>query len=229
VIVDFYEQVGFLPEAIINYLALLGWSLDDKTEDFTPAELIESFSLERVNKAAASFDPQKLEAFQSRSMQKLSTEQKVAMMLPLMQKAGYVADDPPPDVQQRLSDIIEAAGDRLCVAGDILQYDDFFTADDALAYDEKRFEKRLRKPPEAKGLLAKFREQLASVDPFEPPALDTALKAFVESEQIQIGQIIHALRIAVTGKAVGFGMFDILAILGREACLQRIDLSLKRL
>ncbi len=228
VIVDFYQQVGFLPEAILNYLALLGWSLDDKTENFTPAALIESFSLERVNKAAASFDPQKLEAFQSRYMQQLSTEQKTEMMLPFLQQAGHVADDPSPEIGLRLTDIIKAAGDRLSVAGDILQYDDFFIADDALVYDEKRFEKRLRKPPEAKELLAKFRERLGSVDPFDRSSLEIALKAFVEGEEIQIGQIIHALRIAVTGKAVGFGMFDILAILGREACLRRIDLALDR-
>ena len=71
VVVDFYEQVGYLPEAITNYLALLGWALDDQTEHFSRAELIQHFSLERVNKAAASFDPKKLWSFQDRHMQRL--------------------------------------------------------------------------------------------------------------------------------------------------------------
>src|SRR5712672_359248 len=71
VIVDFYEQVGYLPDAIINYLMLLGWSLDDKTEDFSREEMIKHFTLERVTKAPASFDPKKLWAFEDRYMQRL--------------------------------------------------------------------------------------------------------------------------------------------------------------
>jgi glutamyl-tRNA synthetase len=73
VIVDFYQTVGYLPEAIINYLALLGWSLDDKTEHFSYEELIANFSLERVNKAPASFDPKKLSAFEDWHFQQLPT------------------------------------------------------------------------------------------------------------------------------------------------------------
>ena len=71
VIVDFYREVGYLPDAILNYLLLLGWSLDDKTEDFTRQQMVDLFSLERVNKAAASFDAKKLSAFQERWMQAL--------------------------------------------------------------------------------------------------------------------------------------------------------------
>ena len=81
VIVDFYEQVGYLPDAIINYLVLLGWSLDDKTEFLTREQMIENFSLERVTKAPASFDPKKLWAFQDHYMQQLPLKQKVATML----------------------------------------------------------------------------------------------------------------------------------------------------
>ena len=84
VIVDFYEQVGFLPDAIINYLVLLGWSLDGETEFFTRDEMIENFSLERINKAAASFDPQKLFAFQQHYMNELPIKQKIAKVLPFL-------------------------------------------------------------------------------------------------------------------------------------------------
>src|SRR5262249_50149848 len=79
VIVDFYREVGYLPEAILNYLVLLGWSLDDKTESFTRQQMVELFSLERVNKAPASFDTKKLFAFQERYMQQVPLGQKVAM------------------------------------------------------------------------------------------------------------------------------------------------------
>lgn len=219
VIVDFYRQVGYLPDAIVNYLLLLGWALDDKTEFFTREEMINHFSLERVNKAPASFDPKKLFAFQDRYMQLLPVEQKAAMALPFLQKAGLATAEALPKVRQ----IIAAAGDRIKVAGDILDYSDFFVADDQLSYDVTAFEKRIRKPPEAVGLLRKFKEQLATVEPFDAVTLEKRLQEFVQAEGISLGQIIHALRVAVTGKGVGFGLYESLAILGREHCLARIS------
>jgi len=226
VIVDFYEQIGYLPDALLNYLLLLGWSLDDQTEEFTRDEMIKHFSLERVNKAPASFDPKKLIAFQDRAMQRLPIKQKVAKVLPFLQQAGYIADPPACDTGPELTKILEAAGDRIKVAGDILDYADFFVADDQLAYDEKTLEKRLRKPADARPLLKEFREQLAAVESFDPEKLEKCLKDFVAAKDIKIGQIIHALRVAVTGKAVGFGMFETLAILGRERSLARMDRAL---
>jgi glutamyl-tRNA synthetase len=85
VITDFYEKIGFLPEAVVNYLALLGWSLDDRSEFFSMQELTELFSLERVTKGAASFDPQKLMAFQERHIQQKTTDEKFALCLPFLQ------------------------------------------------------------------------------------------------------------------------------------------------
>ncbi|MDZ4656854.1 MAG: glutamate--tRNA ligase [Bythopirellula sp.] len=226
VIVDFYEQIGFLPDAILNYLVLLGWSLDDKTDEFTREEMIEHFSLERVNKAPASFDPQKLFAFQDRAMQKLPIKQKVALVLPYLQQAGYVSSPPPCDTGPYLAQIVEAAGDRIKVAGDILDYYDFYTADVDLAFDEKTIDKRLKNAPGAPELLAEFRAILATVEPFDAATLEKTLKAFVEQKGIKIGDIVHAVRVAVTGKGVGFGLFETLAILGRERCLARIDRAL---
>ena len=84
VIVDFYEQVGYLPDALLNYLLLLGWSLDDKTEEFSPEEMLRHFSLERVNKAPASFDLEKLMSFESRAMQQLPIKQRVAKAVPFL-------------------------------------------------------------------------------------------------------------------------------------------------
>jgi glutamyl-tRNA synthetase len=226
VIVYFYEQIGFLPEALLNYLLLLGWSLDDQTEEFSREEMLAKFSLERVNKSPASFDPQKLLAFQDRALQQLPIKQKVAKMLPFLQSAGLVDAPPSCDAGPYLTQIVAAAGARIKMAGDVLDYADFYVADDKLVYDEKPLEKRLRKPEGAVELLAEFRGQLAEVEPFAADELERLLKAFVEAKGIKIGQIVHALRVAVTGKAVGFGMFETLAILGRERCLARIDRAL---
>lgn len=230
VIVDFYRKIGFLPEAIVNYMALLGWSLDDKTEHFKTSELIEHFSLERVNKAAASFDSKKLEAFQARHMQELPVEKKVEMTLPYLVRAGLIgeADALSDETRAKLQKILLGADDRIKIAGDVLDYADFFTSDETLEYDEKVFEKRIRKSEDAAAILQKFRAQLAAADAFDAESLDKFLHGFVEAEGLQIGQIIHALRVALTGKGVGLGMFDTMAILGKESCLARIDRTLAK-
>ncbi len=230
VIVDFYEQVGYLPEAIINYLALLGWSLDDKTDHLTRQDLIENFTLDRVNKAPAGFDPQKLSAFEDRHFQEVPTIQKVALVLPFLEKAGLVPSPAGEEIAAKTAEILDISGDRIKVAGDVLSYCDFFyVADAELSYDEKAFQKRLRKPAEAGELLGKFRVRLEAAESFDAESLDGLLHEFVEAQGIKIGQIIHALRVAVTGKAVGPGMFDCLAILGKESCLARIDRALGQL
>lgn len=221
VIVDFYEQVGYLPEAIVNYLALLGWSLDDKTEFLSRTDLVENFTLDRVTKAAASFDPKKLWAFQDHYMRQLPIGEKVAGMLPFLIRAKLLADPVSQEDRAKLARIIEATGDRLKVFGDIIAYADFFFQE-KIAYDEKAFDKRVRTEG-ARELLQKFRTQLATVDPFDVPTLEHAMHEFLAAEGVELGAIIHAVRVAVTGKAVGPGLYDCLAILGRDSTLARID------
>jgi glutamyl-tRNA synthetase len=228
VIVDFYEQVGYLPEALLNYLLLLGWSLDDKTEEFTPEEMLRHFSLERVNKAPASFDVEKLMSFQSRVMQRLPIKQRVAKAVPFLRRAKLVSDPPACDTGPYLTRLLEAAGDRVKVFGDVLDFDDFFVADDELRIDEAAFDKRVRKPAGARELLGRYREKLATVEPFLPEQLEKLTHEFVESNRIKIGDIVHVVRVAVTGKAVGFGLFETLSILGRERCLARIDRAIQK-
>ncbi len=228
VIVDFYEQVGYVPEGLLNYLLLLGWSLDDSTEDFTRDEMIEKFTIERVTKAPASFDPKKLMAFQDRAMQRLPIKQKVSRCVDFLQQAGWVATPPPCNIAGYVTQVVDAIGDRLKVFGDILEFDEFFVADDELTYDEKAFEKRITKPERAIELLRSYREALSACEPFDAETLDKHLHAFVEQQGIGIGDIIHALRVAVTGKAKGCGMFETLAILGRERCLRRMDGAVAR-
>jgi glutamyl-tRNA synthetase len=229
VIVDFYRQVGYLPEAIVNYLLLLGWSLDDKTEHFRREEMIRYFSLQRVNRAPAGFDPAKLFAFQEHYMRLVPIKQKMARVLPFLQQAGLVSDPPPCDIGNKLTEVVQAAGDRIKVAGDILDYADFFTPDEAIQYDGAAFDKRLRKPARAAELLRAFQTRLAGAEPFDAESLERLLHQFVEEEGIKVGEIIHALRVAVTGKSVGFGMFETLAIVGRASCLNRIERALSRL
>jgi glutamyl-tRNA synthetase len=224
VIVDFYRAVGYLPWAIDNYLALLGWSYDDKTEFFSRDELVKQFSLERINSSPASFDPKKLWAVQDHYMAALPTDEKLSLMLPFLIKAGLVADPPPSEAVATVRQVIKAAGDRLKVAGDILAYADFFLVESP-PMDEAAVKQRLAKPG-TKPLLEAYAAALRTLEPFEPAPLEAALKQVVEQAGVKVGDLIHAVRVAVTGKTVGPGLYDCLAILGREASLARIDRAL---
>ena len=225
VITDFYRQIGYLPDALVNYLALLGWSLDDKTEHFTRDELVESFSLDRVNKAPASFDPRKLWAFQDWHMQQVPVERKVALVAPYLQRAGMVDGELSESLRAKVAHILTAAGDRIKTAGDVTNYTEFFVADDRLPYDEQAFAKHLRRPGAAE-LLRQYRARLAGAEPFDAATLDRLTHEFVAAQGIKIGEIIHAIRVSVTGKSIGMGLFDCLAILGRSSSLARIDRAL---
>jgi len=226
VTVDFYREVGYLPEAIVNYLLLLGWSLDDRTEFLSSREMIDNFSLERVSRSSASFDPQKLDAFQEHYMGELPQAAVLGMTLPFLERAGLVATPATDSETVRAGAVVAAAGERIKVAGDVLEYPEFFVGDGEYPYDEAAFEKRLAAPPEAADLLSGFRAVLAASEVFDAVSLETALRDFVAERELKLGQVIHALRVALTGKAVGFGMFEILEILGRESCLARIDRAL---
>jgi glutamyl-tRNA synthetase len=156
-------------------------------------------------------------------MDALPAKQKVALVLPFLQRAGLVDEPPACETGPYLGSIVAAAADRIAVAGDILEFDDFFAADDELQYDEKAIEKRLNNPTDARELLGQFRQRLEELESFTAEEIEAAMRQFVEEKERKIGELIHPLRIAVTGKAVGFGLFETLAILGQQRCLQRID------
>lgn len=224
VIVDFYREIGFLPEAILNYLLLVGWSLDGERERFTVDEMIRLFSLDRVTKSPASFDPQKLLAVQSERMAELGAEEKLSRVLPFAQRAGWVKTAAGAD---RVRAVMVAAGERIRVAGDILDFDFCFIGDDQIVYDDKAMQKRIVKAEGAADLLRGFAQRLDAIEPFDAPSIEANLKAYCDEQSVGIGQIIHALRVATTGTAVGFGMFETLEILGAESTGNRIDRALK--
>ncbi|MBX3436309.1 MAG: glutamate--tRNA ligase [Planctomycetaceae bacterium] len=229
VMVEFYEVVGFLPDAVLNALARLGWSLDDKTEHMSLAFLTDHFTLDRVVKGPAGLDPDKLLAFQEHWMSRLTTSEKADRCLPFLTKARLVREPIDAATVRLVMHLVEAVGERLKLFSDILRYEEYFVEDDALQYDESAFDKRLRKPAEAADLLREFRDQLAAATPFDAATLEETMHDWVALRGIEIGQIIHALRVATTGKAVGPGMFDCLTLLGRDRCLSRIDRALERL
>lgn len=227
VMVAFYEAVGFLPDAVFNGLSRLGWSYDDKTENMSRSFIMENFSLERVVKSPAGLDPDKLLAYQEHWMSQLSTDEKVDLCLPFLIRAGRVSGDVQPDERQLVHRLVSALADRLKLSSDILDYEEYFVADDALVYDEKAFAKRIVKPEQATELLARYRSHLQAIDDFTAAHLETDFKSWLEQNDLGFGDIIHALRVAVTGKPAGPGMFDCLELLGQKSCLNRIDRAIQ--
>jgi glutamyl-tRNA synthetase len=225
VTVDFYEQVGYLPEAVVNYLLLLGWSLDDKTEYFTRDEMIRGFSLERVNLSPASFDPAKLVAFQLHYMQTLPLAEKVKRSLPFLQRAGLV-QVVTPEVEERVARIVETLGDRIKVFGDILLQAGFFFGEE-VAFDDKAFTKRVLADG-APERLADYRQWLAERTAFDTATLERETHAYLAERNIALGDVVHAIRVAVTGSGTGPGLFECLSLVGKDLCLRRIDRALAR-
>ncbi len=219
--VAYYRELGYLPEALVNYLARLGWSLDDKTEFIPIQELVKNFSLERVNDSPASFDPDKLFWLAGEYMKLLSVEKKLPSCLEFLKKAKVLGDAPDAATIEKISKIIEASGERLKLFSDIiLLATPFLVAEPKL--DPQAVEKRL-KPGGTAGLLRRFAEAIAKVEPFDAPTLDRTLHQFCEAAAIKPGQLVHPVRVAVTGSQVGFGLFDALALLGKEESLRRLE------
>ncbi|MCI0705249.1 MAG: glutamate--tRNA ligase [Planctomycetia bacterium] len=231
VLIDFYKQVGYLPAALLNYLVLLGWALENNREDFTLAEMTELFDFKRVNKDSASLDVKKLFAFQARYMQALPNAQKVEMVLSFLVRAGLV-----PDANAErpfVTRVVEAAGPRMTVAGDILEYDYLFLADEQIDFDPALAEKGVKDAykkaaavPSLAEVLTKLRAVVAGAEPFTHDTLKAATEALAQTEGAKAGPLSQVLRVATTGREVGFSAYDTLALLGRDRCLARIDRAL---
>ncbi|MCS7045360.1 MAG: glutamate--tRNA ligase [Gemmataceae bacterium] len=223
--VAFYRTLGYLPAALVNYFGRLGWSLDDKTEVMPLETMIANFSLERVNNAPASFDPDKLLWMAGEYMKQLPLEDKVEGLLPFLRRAGLIGADVDANLRNKVRKVALACGERLRVFSDVYLYASFLFRDPV--YDAKAFDQRINKEG-MRDHLRTFAQVLASVTPFEPDAIENALKQYCEGKPVKLGDVNHALRVATTGVMIGPSVFDCLAILGKEETLRRIDAALAR-
>jgi glutamyl-tRNA synthetase len=232
VMMSYYEELGYLPDAMLNGLARIGWSLDDKQEKISRAELLEHFTLERVNSAPASFDPDKLWWLQGEYMKELPIEQKIDGCIRPLQKAKLLGGTTTAEVdsatRDKLRRIIDAAADRIKVFSDILTYGGFFfVADDQFKYDADAV-KTLKKDY-VPALLPKLRDLIAAADPFDVPTLEARVRELADAEGLGAGKVIHPLRAATSGQSVGPGVFELAAILGKDSCLRRIERTITML
>ena len=227
VIVDFYRDTGFDPAAVLNYLLLVGWSLDGEREKFTVPEMIEHFTLDRVNKAPASFDPQKLLSFAGDAFNRLPLDERVERCRPFAASAGWIGeDDFTGGADARFRRVVELAGDRIKIAGDIVDFDYCFTDD--YWVDDAAVKKHLRKDPaQAAQRLGGLVEAVSAGSVADADAAKAAVMGYVESQGLKLKDVVHLLRVATTGRAGGFGMFDTLAVLGQNKVLERLTAAQK--
>lgn len=223
--VAYYREIGYLPEALINYLCRLGWSMDGESEFIPLDTLLKNFSLERVTDAPGNYDGKKLFWLQGEYMKLVPTAEKVERCVPFLKKAKLIGDMLDDATRAVLTKIVEASGDRIKLFSDVLAFAAPILKDD-IVYDTKAVEKAF-KDPSAKPLLAEFAEVLRACEPFDAATTDKAMHDFVAAKGVKMNAIQLPVRVAVTGSGVGFGLFDTLAILGKHRVLPRIAAALK--
>jgi len=213
--VEEYKKEGFLPEALVNYLLLLGWSPGNDREVIGLADAVKLFDIKNMKGVQAKFDLQKLRWMNGEYIAAKSAEE----LLPLIKK--QIADagkEIPPD--QRLLDVIKLYKVRIKTLAEFVQSTDHFFGD-VYSVEEKGVEKHLSSP-ESKAILRDFAARLETAADFSHATLEGICRAIVEEKALKAGQIIHPTRVAISGKTTGAGLFEMMEVLGKEKVLERM-------
>ena len=223
VAVEDYRDKGFLKDALINFVALLGWNAGDDKEFYYMDELINNFSLERVNKAGAVFDLQKLNWLNAEHLRKKSNDELLNFLKDEIQKSKYKDQI---YSNEFLILIIEAMRERVSFVKEFIDTCTYFY-EAPTEYEQKSVEKNWK--PETPQHLNKLKDEFASL--INPTKEDFENSFTKVSEELNVGKgkLIHPLRLAVSGQSTGPGMFDLLYILGHDEVIRRIDAAIKKL
>jgi glutamyl-tRNA synthetase len=209
-----YRNRGYLPEAMINYLALLGWSYDDRTNIFSAPELIDRFSLERVAKNPAAFDVSKLEWLNGHYIREMKPDDLAELLVPFCIRAGFDADtDEGRQLLRRVAPLLRERLKRLDEAPPMVRF----------LFQEVTPDEKARAALEGQEeYLAEALATLVSVSPWEAEALESALRALAVRRDMKPRKAFQPLRAAITGTLVSPPLFESMEILGREATLRRL-------
>lgn len=220
VAVEEFRESGYLPEALVNYIALLGWSPGDDRELLTLQEMVELFDLQRVSRAAAIYDVGKLTWMNGQYLHTLPLERILPEALKRLQAAGFVPETLDDAERARVEAIVDAVRSRVRTLDEIVDGASYFFKD-VDRYDPEGVKKRFLKEGVA-DLLREAREVLASVEPFTVESTEQAYRELVEKRGISGGALFHPTRLALTGRTMGPSLFEVIALLGRETCLKRL-------
>lgn len=210
-----YREQGYFPEAFVNMLAFLGWNPGTPQEIFSLDELAESFSLERVSKAGAKFDPDKTRWFQQQYLRNTSNEELADM---LAEQSSLSKAD--------LTIIAGLMKERATFVQDILS-EGAYLFEDPASYDEGTVQKKWKE--DSASLMKEWMVQLTAIKDFSSTAIETRFKDFIASKGLGIGAVLPLFRLLVTGQGMGPSMFEISAFLGKELCIKRMETGLAKL
>ena len=220
-LVDFRKE-GYLPEAIINYISLLGWAYDDHREFFTREELEKLFDVNKLNKAPAVFDYKKLGWFNGQYIRKRTTEELAELLLPYMQEAGLISDDPSAEERSRFEGMMPLIQERLTLLSEVPQLLRFLYEDVSGYAPEELIPKKLDAEQTLR-YLKRSREILEEMQGSEEEALEERFREEAEALEAKLGNLLMPLRVALTGSRVSPPLFGSMAFLGWEESLKRID------
>ena len=215
-----YREDGYLAGAFINMLSLLGWNPGTEQEIFSMQELIDAFSLERVSKAGARFQPDKAKWFNAQYMHSLTADELAPLMQPILKAHGIEVSD---EVAGKAADIMK---ERMTLVTDMWDLTSFFFVAPT-EYEEKLAKKQWK--GENPAMLAELRGVLESIDDFSKENTEVVVRAWIEAKGFSLGQVMNTLRLALVGAGKGPGMFDVTEFIGKEECLKRIDTILATL
>ena len=218
-----YRDRGFVREGLLNYLALLGWSIGEDREIFSLAEMASAFDVTRVNPNPARFDPKKAEAINGVWLRKLPAEELASRMVPFLQSAGVLPPSPSEDQLTVLRAATPLVQERMSVLAESVGMLGFLFADGPiLSPDDEVFE--VVKTPEALAAVVAARDALASVPEWTTESIEAALRfALVDGLGLKPKHAFGPVRIAVTGRRVSPPLFESLHLLGRERTMARLD------
>lgn len=219
-----YQEEGYLPEALRNYLALLGWSTSDSQQIFTLKEMIEKFSLEGCGKSAAVFDPQKLLWMNGEYIRKIDIDKLVELSVPYLERTNLLKKQ---IRYEGLKKIIALEHEKMKLISDVPKLVDFFLLED-VEFDEKAVNKVLRKD-HVLNALKTMKEKLTDLDDKEFIAgqLEKLTRETAEELNLKTSQVFHPVRVSVSGRTTGPGLFEMMEVLGKEKVLRRIERTLK--
>jgi len=220
-----YEQAGYLPEAVRNYLALQGWSTEDSQQLFTGTDLVKKFTLERCGKSPGVFDPQKLLWMNGDYIRRMSVSEIVDKAMPFIKQAGFINGQ---EVNRRKE--IEAAvaleHEKFKLLTDVPRLIEFFFKE--VEFDAVAVEKVLKKPNVTE-ILREGADTFKTLEPFTAASTEEACKALAARRQIKNGAVYHPVRVSVSGRTQGPSLFHMLEVLGRDRVLKRIQNALQML
>lgn len=219
--VEEFKSKGYLPEAMFNYLALLGWSPGGNQEVVSRKKIIQKFSLNKVNKVDAIFDIDKLKWINSNYIKQKSPEGLTELIIPYLEKEGHNVEEYDRDW---LKDVISLYNTRFKTLEDVGELAGFFFTDD-FKWQEEAIQKHLKGAD--KEVLKKYKGCLSDLDNFNRETLEKATREFAEKEDVSLGKIALPLRVMLTGRSVSPGIFKVIRFLGKEKVIERMEYALE--